>query len=56
MTDVEHTIDLPEMPAKASGQLYPRFVERLEAEGVSLPHFVMEEFEAYLKCGRLEHG
>ena len=35
---------------------YPRFVERLEAEGVSLPHFVMEEFEAYLKCGRLEHG
>ena len=35
---------------------FPRFVERLEAEGVSLPHFVMEEFEAYLKCGRLEHG
>ena len=32
------------------------FVERLEAEGVSLPHFVMEEFEAYLKCGRLEYG
>ena len=23
---------------------YPSFVERLEAEGVSLPHFVMEEF------------
>ena len=29
---------------------------RCDAEGVSLPHFVIEEFEAYLKCGRLEHG
>ena len=35
---------------------FPRFLERLDAEGVSLPHFVIEEFEAYLKCGRLEHG
>ena len=36
---------------------FPRFLERLDAEGVSLlPHFVIEEFEAYLECGRLEHG
>ena len=35
---------------------YPQFLERLDAEGVSLPHFVIEEFEAYLKCGRLEYG
>ena len=35
---------------------FPRFLERLDAEGVSLPHFVIEEFEAYLKCGRLEYG
>ena len=35
---------------------FPRFLQRLEAEGVSLPHFVKEEFEAYLKCGRLEYG
>ena len=35
---------------------FPRFVERLEAEGASLPRFVSEEFEAYLKCGRLEYG
>ena len=35
---------------------FPRFLERLEADGVSLPHFVKEEFEAYLKCGRLEYG
>ena len=35
---------------------FPRFLERLEAEGVSLPHFVKEEFDAYLKCGRLEYG
>ena len=34
---------------------YPRFVERLQAEGASLPRFVSEEFEAYLKCGRLEN-
>ena len=35
---------------------FPRFLERLDAEGVSLPHFVIEEFEAYLECGRLEYG
>ena len=35
---------------------FPRFLERLETEGDSLPHFVLEEFEAYLKCGRLEQG
>ena len=35
---------------------FPRFLQRLEADGVSLPHFVKEEFEAYLKCGRLEYG
>ena len=35
---------------------FPQFLERLDAEGVSLPHFVVEEFEAYLKCGRLEYG
>ena len=27
---------------------FPRFLERLDAEGVSLPHFDVEEFEAYL--------
>jgi len=26
------------------------------AEGKSLPDHVHREFEAYLKCGRLEHG
>ena len=35
---------------------FPRFLGRLDAEGVSLPHFAREEFEAYRKCGRLEHG
>ena len=28
---------------------FPRFLERLDAEGVSLPHFVIEEFEAYIE-------
>ena len=35
---------------------FPRFLQRLEAEGVSLPQFVNDEFEAYLNCGRLEYG
>ena len=35
---------------------FPRFLERLEAEGVSLHQFVKEEFKAYLTCGRLEYG
>ena len=35
---------------------FPRFLQRLEAEGVSLPQFVNEEFEAYPICGRLEYG
>ena len=35
---------------------FPRFLQRLETEGVSLPQFVKEEFEAFLKCGRLEYG
>lgn len=28
----------------------------LERSGRPLPRYVQEEFEAYLKCGRLEHG
>ena len=35
---------------------YPRFLEHLSNEGKSLPLHVTSEFEAYLRCGRLEHG
>jgi ribosomal protein S27E len=35
---------------------YPAFVTQLAAEGKVLPDYVHQEFEAYLKCGRLEHG
>ena len=35
---------------------YPALVEQLEIQGKSLPTHVHREFEAYLKCGRLEHG
>jgi ribosomal protein S27E len=35
---------------------YPEFVAAREAAGPPLPKYVQEEFEAYLKCGRLEHG
>jgi len=35
---------------------YPQFLARLDAEGGSLPAYVEQEFDDYLKCGRLEHG
>jgi hypothetical protein len=35
---------------------YPDLVEQLDAQGKSLPLHVHQEFKAYLKCGRLEHG
>jgi ribosomal protein S27E len=35
---------------------YPQLVATREAAGRPLPQYVQEEFEAYLKCGRFEHG
>jgi hypothetical protein len=35
---------------------YPKFRDRRAAEGRALPRYVEDEFEAYLKCGLLEHG
>ncbi len=35
---------------------YPDFIARIEAEGRSLPGYVREAFDAYLRCGVLEHG
>jgi hypothetical protein len=37
-------------------QHYPVFVAHLAEQGKQLPAYVEKEFEAYLKCGRLEHG
>ena len=37
-------------------QHYPAFLDALAAQGRSLPGYVQQEFQAYLKCGRLEHG
>jgi hypothetical protein len=34
---------------------WPSFRERAELEG-GLPKFVVDEFEAYLRCGILEYG
>ena len=34
---------------------WPEFHERAEEAG-GLPRFVVQEFEQYLRCGRLEHG
>ena len=35
---------------------YPALVDQLAQQGKFLPDHVYREFEAYLKCGRLEHG
>ena len=35
---------------------YPDFLPRLEAEDRSLPAYVREEFDAYLRCGVLDYG
>ena len=35
---------------------YPEFTAYLAEQGAVLPRYVEREFEAYLKCGRLEHG
>lgn len=35
---------------------YSVFLEALAAQGHSLPKYVRQEFEDYLKCGRLEYG
>ena len=35
---------------------YPAFKAHLAAQGDGLPEYVEQEFEHYLKCGRLEHG
>lgn len=35
---------------------YPALVEQLEIQSKNLPAHVHQEFEVYLKCGRLEDG
>ncbi len=37
-------------------QHWPDFKAQLAAQGKTLPAYVVQEFEDYLKCGRLEHG
>lgn len=37
-------------------EYYPELKAHLEAQGTALPGYVEQKFEAYLKCGRLEHG
>ena len=37
-------------------EYYPAFKAHLVAQGNALPGYVEQEFEEYLKCGRLEHG
>ena len=37
-------------------EYYPAFKAHLAAQGTAVPGYVEQEFEDYLKCGRLEHG
>jgi len=37
-------------------EYWPEFQAELANQGKYLPAYVTREFEAYLKCGRLEHG
>ena len=37
-------------------QYYPDFEAQWASEGRALPDYVRQEFDEYLKCGRLEHG
>ncbi len=37
-------------------EYYPTFKAHLAAQGRALPGYVEQEFEDYLKCGRLEQG
>ncbi len=48
------------MPAnrryKDAQEYYPALKAHLAVQGAALPGYVEQEFEDYLKCGRLEHG
>ena len=37
-------------------QHYPAFVTHMAQQERPLPDYVQQEFEDYLRCGRLEHG
>ena len=37
-------------------QHYPVFTAHLAEQGTELPSYVRQEFDDYLKCGRLENG
>ena len=37
-------------------EYYPAFIQHLGAQDAYLPGYVEQEFEDYLKCGRLKHG
>ena len=39
-----------------AAEYYPAFKAHLAAQGNALPGYVEQEFEDYLKCGRLDHG
>ena len=55
---MEYTRHQPEQTLlyQVIDEYYPEFLSHLSESDKTLPQYVQNEFEAYLKCGRLEHG
>ncbi len=51
-----HHVSEPTLLSALVQAHYPDFIARLTAEDRSLPTYVRAEFEAFLRCGVLEHG
>ena len=49
-------IDCAKIQYRIVEQHYPVFTVHLAEQGRVVPGYVQQEFEDYLKCGRLEHG
>jgi hypothetical protein len=57
-TSMEYARHRPEQTLlyQVIDEYYPAFLSHLSEIEKSLPQYVQDEFESYLKCGRLEHG
>jgi len=43
-------------PDQVVREYWPEFQAELASQGKYLPAYIAQEFDEYLKCGRLEHG
>ena len=58
MSRIRSTCTIPEMRLRKAlvEQHYPAFREMPATAGCSLPNYIEQECDAYLKCGRLDGG